>query len=120
MPHPVQADGAEIETSTKGYAMQTSEVLNRAADLIEKRGWWSPTSKGALCANNAISEAADSPYAAAHEAFKNHIGGRVITDIWDWNDAPDRTADEVIATLRACALIEAAKENAETRESVTA
>lgn len=36
-----------------------------------------------------------------------------LTDsIADWNNAPDRTAEQVIETLRAAAIIEAAKETA--------
>lgn len=33
--------------------------------------------------------------------------------LWQWNDAPDRTASEVIEVLRACALIESAREEQE-------
>lgn len=92
--------------------MKTSEVLDRAADLIEERGWarpgdWSST----LCASNAIVRASGETYAPAHDALVLYLGGDGhVHGIFAWNDAPGRTAAEVIEVLRACAVIEAAKE----------
>lgn len=107
--------------------MQTSEVLNKAADLIEVEGWWQDRPGGGVgkCASNAISTVAQREQVSilpAHIAFAEHVGvGRpLVRNIADWNDAPERTATEVIEALRAAALIEAAKENAETREPVSA
>lgn len=105
--------------------MNTSDVLNRTADSLERDGWmnphqctdgWSPT-----CAQVAIGRIAnyDVLYFAAEKALLAHIGGTTVSDIWAWNDAPNRTATEVVEALRACAVIEAAKENAETRTPVT-
>ena len=96
--------------------MQTSEVLNKAADLIERKGWWHsgiPNNDG-HCASNAILHVEDLSTSdlSAHEALWTHLDGTSPTDIFAWNDAPERTAAEVIEVLRACAVIEAAKENA--------
>jgi hypothetical protein len=109
--------------------MNTSDVLNRAADLIEERGWsqgsgWclgGRDSGGALCLEGGIRVAAqefDIHQAAIHvvrdyltdtrpEAI-NPACGTVIP--FSWNDAYGRTAAEVIEVLRATAVIEAARE----------
>ena len=121
--------------------MNTSEVLNRAADLIEQRGWaqgagWQATTPTTpLCAEGAIRAVA-----VDHEAeqvavarVSEHLGlpatfpyrhSDLMTwdcrYLWVWNDVAPVEATEVIAVLRAAALVEAAKENAETPESVEA
>lgn len=104
--------------------LTTSQVLDRAADLIEERGLWQackPATSGGICALLAIDEVARAdlwPAAGALVAYlggsPHDVGGRVIR----WNESASGQA-EVIAVLRACALIEAAKENAETRGSVS-
>ena len=112
--------------------MNTSEVLNRAADLIEERGWVRG-SKGwgifrddsPLCLEGGIlaalgvkwddvdlSEFVECP---AYRAVESYLGidfdpnGDLI-EIWQWNDEDQRTANEVIEVLRACAVIEASRE----------
>jgi hypothetical protein len=107
--------------------VNTSDVLNRAADIIQERGWvqggagWFVESLPAdapLCAQGALR-------AACHEATDDHrewyrlyfdvtkpivaahVGEPIV---FSWNDKPGRTAGEVIEALRACALIEAARE----------
>lgn len=111
--------------------MKTSEVLNKAADLIEERGWgqgprtW--TTEGAeLCLEGAIA-AAMGKNANRSPRFENGIwpediqtcpAGAAVRDHLEWthaylcmwNDKTERTADEVIEVLRACAVIEAARE----------
>lgn len=103
----------------------TSAILNKAADLIEERGWVGTNGEGwevdgaPLCIEGAISAAMGAPLS------------QVKPPNAKWNDAlrynfgtgdfiPARTAEQVIATLRAAALIEATKENAETHAPVTA
>lgn len=41
--------------------------------------------------------------------FARSIGGQTFQDIYDWNDAPGRTVQEVQAALRACAMMERAR-----------
>jgi hypothetical protein len=111
--------------------MNTSEVLNTAADLIEERGWKRGNDgfrgKGGLCLEGgiiaalgwewgAVPEMAFSGYTCpAYEAVRDHLdvvrnGDNYTERLWLWNDAPTRTAAEVIEVLRACAVIEAARE----------
>jgi hypothetical protein len=120
--------------------MNTSEVLNRAADLIQSRGWtqeakggWfpEPNADTPVCAEGAIRLAvaeagmwATAKTSICHalsdylgdlypECF-NPISGRVI--VFNWNDRKGRTAEQVLEAMRAAALIESARE----RESVSA
>lgn len=104
----------------------TSEVLNKAADALQADGWWNPQVPAAdlkataTCAANVIWYATGQDGVAAQpaqEALLRHIGGRRLEDIFDWNDAPDRSAAEVIETLRAAAVIEAAKEQADANQT---
>lgn len=110
----------------------TSEVLNRAADLIEERGWnqggddgaWHPRpgSAGPLCiegALNAILGIRNKWMCPAWRAVASHLMGRPDVQInpisglpivFAWNDRPERTQNEVIEVLRACAVIEASRE----------
>ena len=111
---------------------ETSEVLYRAADLIEERGWvrdggWvmydEPGSP--VCIEGAIQAAAGFPAmmcggtyriraavtaCPAYRAVCAYLGDPV--ELYHWNDREDRTASEVVEVLRAVAVIEAARENA--------
>lgn len=100
--------------------MKTSEILNRAADDLERFGWcvanWWPEPTAPACVEGAMKRVCSrdiedySPhtsYFPAKAAFRAHVG----TYGWVWNDAPGRTKEEVIEALRACAVIEAAKES---------
>lgn len=127
--------------------MNTSEVLNRAADLIEERGWttgsgWFGNEYGPLCIEGGIAAAmgvAGGPgyRCPAYDAVAAYLG-KGNSGVWAWNDnlphtgmgwrggsreaAMEQSREQVIATLRAVALIEAAKENTTTAapESVPA
>ena len=111
----------------------TSEILNKAADLIEERGWVQGTGWGrdtaALCLEGGIAAAAGivrtlgngfiyqgcPAYDAVCSYLNRHPRPRqypVLDSLWDWNDTPGRTAEEVIEVLRAAALIEQARETA--------
>lgn len=119
----------------------TSEVLNRAADLIESRGWVQGSAgmiiatDSPLCLQGAIGAAAG----MAESPDARHSSGAPVYDYlvtqtcpagdavraylgygkpWMWNDHHERTATEVIEVLRAVAVIEAARE--ESRAEVTA
>jgi len=106
----------------------TSEVLNRAADLIEERGWATGVTGwrvgGRLCLEGGIiaaiggATAADQPLAwacPAYAAVGDYLGRPALSvcgdrELWKWNDRPERTASEVVEVLRACAVIEASRE----------
>jgi hypothetical protein len=101
--------------------MKTSEVLYGAADHIAVFGHHKgsgaedsglPLTQSAVCTLGALTVVEinneGAPYIAARDALRTHLGGNIVA----WNDAPERTAAEVIATLRAAAVIEAAKEQA--------
>lgn len=122
--------------------MNTSEVLNLAADLIEKRGWAAgggqAADSGPLCVEQAILVAEDKPIAdgawvgssysnPATIALRSYLG--LDGSVWAWNDSlpyrPDTTfkggseaasrvaaQSEVIEVLRAAAAIEESRETA--------
>ncbi len=121
--------------------MRTSEVLDRAADLIEERGWtqggggWFPESlpcDAPLCAEGALKAACveaaalegghytDFHYGrdwmktgeqtGALRAVRNYLDD--ASPVFAWNDEPGRTGPEVIAVLRAAAVVEADRETA--------
>ena len=116
--------------------MRTSEVLNKAADLIQERGWtrgggWlisdDPTTSPKLCLEGALQAAAGIPAVLARDAGDlsyriNHEcpAGRAVRayladqhnkGLFLWNDHLPRTAEQVIEVLRATAVIEAARES---------
>jgi hypothetical protein len=100
--------------------MLNSEALNRAADRIESHGWYSRAGGGlGDCASNSIQRVAGVGH-PAQRALVAYLGGIHLSSIWDWNDAPERTQAEVVEVLRACALVEAARENTVARQSVPA
>lgn len=96
--------------------MTPQDVLRQAADLIERTGWCRRAfardkrrrvvgfySKDAcrFCVRGAIYRVGGAGLNGDIERLlKRHIGTRHISD---WNDAPGRTKDEVIATLRRAA-----------------
>lgn len=111
--------------------MNTSDILNRAADLIEEKGWTSGSGwpgeaeyggseMGGLCLEGGIMAALGLNYGQRwDDIFKtcpavHAVNAYLERDegyaLYDWNDAPGRTAAEVIEVLRACAVIEAARE----------
>lgn len=120
--------------------MRTSEVLNTAADLILERGWrqgpggWDGyvPEDSRLCLEGGIMAALGMPEerrgalygevveCPAYAAVARYLdkptrpGNSTETEradwVWHWNDAIGRTDTEVIAVLRAAALIEAARE----------
>lgn len=113
--------------------MEVSEVLSKAADLLEKPGAWTQgaSSRNASgdpdddnvirrdavcwCAYGAILKAAGetliigSPRAAAAAEI---IDGIVVADVTQWNDDPNRTQAEVVEALRQAALRAAATQEA--------
>lgn len=116
--------------------MNTSEVLYRAADLIEERGWgqgadtWADHGQG-LCLEGGILAASGADLGftdpeflgcPAYRSVLRYLEDRFAFEfsrvqyagdprLWDWNDEKGRTAAEVIEVLRAAAVIEAARES---------
>lgn len=88
------------------------KVLRKAADLIEKRGWWGSAGKtkgtSNLCAIQAIGEAERqldffdpaNRSRSACDMLRNHLDIRLIVE---WNDTKGRTVDEVTKALRGAA-----------------
>jgi hypothetical protein len=83
-------------------------ALIKAADYIEKYGWCqhSHSKAGTVCLWGAICEAnggdgrlCDDAYDKVETFLQNPIGAI------NWNDAPGRTKDEVIALLRKAAVM---------------
>jgi hypothetical protein len=81
-----------------------AEVLDAAADYIRTHGWaqWQfKTCDGHVCALGAIYEVVGGygddrlAFDAAEDALIRTVG----QTIGEWNDAPSRTADEVMDTL---------------------
>lgn len=122
--------------------MKTSEVLNKAADLIEQRGWaqgggagdtpyrstdpWGEESDTApLCLEGAIFAAAgwdrrDERWGCpAYRAVDDYLG-LLSFPLFFFNDEPGRTPEEVVAVLRGAALVESVKETASEPAKVTA
>lgn len=107
--------------------MLTSEVLDLAADEIERRGWvgpdtytedpWGLASESApLCLEGGIMAAAGCqwisvlPRCDAYQAVRAYLGSGVRT-LYNWNDAAGRTQEQVIAVLRAASAVESARES---------
>jgi len=88
--------------------MTTCEILLKAADLIERDGWCQGADlkqvdgKPARCAERAIEEFLTSrrKFWEVMRALRNHV---TVNTVWEWNDAPGRTKEEVIAGLRGAA-----------------
>ena len=126
--------------------MPTSEVLYRAADLIEERGWtqgsfgW-PMGLGntPLCIEGGVMAALGTDYLAvdlsefwscpAYRAVQSYLGlshdlsvkdkesrPSPVDPLWRFND--HSAAERVIEVLRAAALVEAARESATDRQAV--
>lgn len=96
--------------------MNVSEILNKAADLIEPEGaWtqgtWARTANGSddaaigedvcWCAYGAIRRASEFVNDLSDECVEKVR--QLVGDVITWNDAPERTQAEVVAALRAAA-----------------
>lgn len=87
-------------------------MLLFAAVLIEREGWAQGEGvqqrlnydTGPACAALAITRNSTSPLITrrAFEIFETHVGIPETETVY-WNDAPERTADEVLAALRGAA-----------------
>lgn len=105
---------------------ETADILDAAANVIRENGWWQtfyydlgadmPLRDRPCCARGAINLAANGRHPGrlsnagqdalgALERYLN-IGGEYPDSVADWNDAPDRTAEQVIAALEGAARAE--------------
>lgn len=90
----------------------SAETLREAAAIVRERGWTQGAyvdDDGRVCIEGAICEALGgprpavvpfAPFVDADEELRAVIG--YVSPV-EWNDAPERTADEVIAALEAAA-----------------
>ena len=91
--------------------MTTREVLLKAADIIEEKGWYQGNMigpKGELCMLGALNVASDYSleYFNVRTVVRDHLHISVKDksfSLSNWNDAPERTKEEVIAALRGAA-----------------
>ncbi len=93
---------------------QVADLLDDAADLLERDGWaqgWLRDPDGRLCAAGAMmaadvagSENCRSPLVQAGlSAASDTIGGGLSFTLPMWNDASDRTEQQVLDLLRTTA-----------------
>ena len=86
--------------------MTTGEVRERAARLLEERGWCqgcSVDSRGRVCLIGALAYTAGLTYNLCKELrqeLQQEYPGENIDSLACWNDAQDRTISQVLALLR--------------------
>jgi hypothetical protein len=86
-----------------------STLLNKAADLLVQTGhtkWTLIDSQGQMCANGAIYFAAESrhlDFYAGADALASYLKLGDRRQIPAWNNAPERTGEEVIDAFRQAA-----------------
>lgn len=96
-----------------------ADVLDRAADHLERVGWVQGTFfeggpadiSSPCCAHGALMAVVVAPDGrrAAYYALERQIGDN---SVHSWNDAKGQTAENVIATLRAAARAERGRQEA--------
>lgn len=93
-----------------GHAHEPTEpwrkALLDAAEYIRVHGWWQNNGRSrcdrSRCAGNAIFLSGPH-WEEAQRRFLKHLRLKHLQDIWEWNDAPSRTAEEVISALESAA-----------------
>lgn len=94
--------------------MSIPEQLRAAAQLIRDKGWWNADVGEGWCAANAIffgigrpNKIDDGQSLEAQDVFCRALeldATNSPASIWEWNDAPEQTAENVIAGLEYAAL----------------
>jgi hypothetical protein len=80
------------------------KVLLDAAALLERDGWCDLNGDHGRCVGQSIWHTVGSlEQSEAEDRFLKYLGLRAPREMFDWNDAPGRTASEVIQALRDCA-----------------
>jgi len=94
------------------YAENEKEALLRAAALLEARGWVQRTGRGEngeYCLSEAIVEMTGIFLGASNgvrvwngtvDLVAQEVGVASVAGVVAWNDAPDRTQEEVVGLLR--------------------
>ena len=104
--------------------MTPDQVLDRAADVIDElghaKGFYQNQVTGAVCALGALNIAKHGSiwFTEPNEA-KRVLGMAVGGRISEWNDAHERTKDEVTSTMRAVAATLRAQRGSETPREMT-
>lgn len=109
-------DGAQV-THPEQEALSVSEVLSRAADLLEKPGAWTqgcyardeggkPTDMWGddpvcFCVSASIQKVEGRHRSSAWNRFDGYTRRRGFRHMADFNDHPGRTQAEVVSALRA-------------------
>jgi hypothetical protein len=87
-----------------------ADVLNQAADYLEEHGHCKHDLRdweGRVCLLGAlISIGQSSGLAMGYAAMSGYLGSDPVS----WNNAPERTKGEVVAALRAAALLEGGRD----------
>lgn len=86
--------------------MNVADILERAADRLSEPGVWGVSCCAALAICNNLDPSHEADHELRKEAggfFANFISGNRTSDIWRWNDAPERTQAEVVSKLREAA-----------------
>lgn len=84
---------------------EVSRALLKAAEILERKGHCKGRAIGpnhSVCVSGAVSEAVDWDSKMHHDVIARLRPHTLPCPIM-WNDAPERTAEEVIAKLRAVA-----------------
>lgn len=98
---------------------EVADALDKAAEVIETRGWFQgdlyangeDDGACAVCAWGALIVAKKAGGDSEHSTMRERSAIRAVTGVAalaNWNDTPGRTKDEVIAVLRAAAEAERA------------
>ncbi len=88
--------------------MNVTELLNQAADLIEKKGW-KPAASSGECLDTAGHAIQGHRWYGLGTAYFAAIGAVIgepdmtQTEVWAWNDAVCLDQDEAVNTLRKAA-----------------
>lgn len=94
--------------------MFTSEILDLAADAIQREGWARAEDPTGLCIVQSVYRAgADSRAREVLLAVEEYLDWNFLRDgyIWQWNDTVARDEQHVVEVLRAAAAVERAKES---------
>jgi hypothetical protein len=95
---------AVMEIEAVEVSAEEAEIYNRAADLLEERGFcqkqmWNKAT-GHLCVMGAVREALNERFDATRPAVAEFVGESEWRECIKNNDVPGRTKEEAVAVLR--------------------
>lgn len=85
---------------------EVGQILLKMADYIEKHGWCQGRLEnpcGAVCARGALFKVTTNPvYQNVEARLSKCVGGErdPVNNVVNWNNAPERTKEEVVAMMR--------------------